>query len=100
MIRVEKLVKRFGRLEIVRGVSIEVAKGEVAVLIGASGGGKSTVLRCINGLETFDDGRVQVDTISLEAGAAGRGHAGALQRLRRRVGMVFQQFNLFPHMSV
>src|SRR5438477_5536007 len=100
MIHIERLMKRFGRQEILRGVSIEVARGEVAVLIGASGGGKSTVLRCVNGLETFDAGRVRIDTSELHPGPTFGLTTATLRQLRRRVGMVFQQFNLFPHMSV
>ncbi|MCK6455098.1 MAG: amino acid ABC transporter ATP-binding protein [Phycisphaerae bacterium] len=100
MIRIDKLVKRFGSQPILRGATLSISRGDVAVLIGASGSGKSTLLRCVNGLETFDDGRIDVDGLSLSAGMTPSERAEALRRLRRRVGMVFQQFNLFPHMSV
>jgi ABC-type polar amino acid transport system ATPase subunit len=69
-------------------------------VIGPSGGGKSTLLRCINGLETFEGGEVRVDDLRLQGAATGQELGDALQKLRRRVGMVFQQFHLFPHMSV
>jgi ABC-type polar amino acid transport system ATPase subunit len=100
MIRVETLHKRIGPHEILRDVTFVVSRGEVAVFIGGSGGGKSTLLRCLNGLETFDSGRVQVGDVSLLADGVSAPRGDLLQRLRRRVGMVFQQFNLFPHMTV
>ncbi|RIK68555.1 MAG: amino acid ABC transporter ATP-binding protein [Planctomycetota bacterium] len=99
MIRVDNLVKRFGIVDVLRGASLEVERGETAVIIGASGGGKSTLLRCINALESFDDGRIHVDDMTLEPRANGDARELHL-RLRRRVGMVFQQFHLFPHLSV
>ncbi|HUN80240.1 MAG TPA: amino acid ABC transporter ATP-binding protein, partial [Phycisphaerae bacterium] len=98
MIEVKSLSKRFGGHEVLRGVDLQVAGGEVAVMIGGSGGGKSTLLRCMNGLETFDDGSLEVDGITLSAGRNAH-DAATLRRLRSRVGMVFQQFNLFPHMT-
>src|SRR5262245_19407653 len=100
MIEVRNLVTIYGEQRVLDGVSLSVRRGEVATIIGPSGGGKSTLLRCINGLETFQDGEVQVDDVQFRAGAAHREMAGALATLRRRVGMVFQQFNLFPHMTV
>jgi ABC-type polar amino acid transport system ATPase subunit len=99
MIAVSGVLKNHGALRVLDGVSLSVKRGEVAAVIGPSGGGKSTLLRCINGLDPFDAGKVQVDGISLEAGEAPR-DAANLRRLRRRVGMVFQQFHLFPHLSV
>jgi ABC-type polar amino acid transport system ATPase subunit len=100
MIEVRGLVKRHGPLTVLNGVSLSVSRGEVAVIIGPSGGGKSTLLRCLNGLETFEEGTVRVDGVLLAAGPA-RGPARAVLRsIRRRVGMVFQQFHLFPHLSV
>jgi ABC-type polar amino acid transport system ATPase subunit len=99
MIEVCDLVKNHNPLRVLDGVSLTVRRGEVAVLIGPSGGGKSTLLRCINGLETFQQGEIRVDDIVLtpDDGAA---RDGVLPRLRRRVGMVFQQFHLFPHLRV
>jgi ABC-type polar amino acid transport system ATPase subunit len=99
MIEVRGLVKNHGSLRVLDGVALKVARGEVAAVIGPSGGGKSTLLRCINGLEAFQEGEVVVAEVRLEGGAGGR-HEGTLRQLRRRVGMVFQQFHLFPHMSV
>jgi ABC-type polar amino acid transport system ATPase subunit len=100
MIDVRGLVKNHGTLRVLDGVSLAVRRGEVAAVIGPSGGGKSTLLRCINGLETFQEGEVQVDEVRLRPGAARREMSDTLRALRRRVGMVFQQFHLFPHMSV
>ncbi|VTR91892.1 glutamine abc transporter atp-binding protein : ABC-type polar amino acid transport system, ATPase component OS=Singulisphaera acidiphila (strain ATCC BAA-1392 / DSM 18658 / VKM B-2454 / MOB10) GN=Sinac_5233 PE=3 SV=1: ABC_tran [Gemmata massiliana] len=99
MIRVSNIVKYHGDARILDGASVEVRRGQVAALVGPSGGGKSTLLRCINGLEEFQEGEVAVgDSLKLVGGAAP--HRSTLVELRRTVGMVFQQFNLFPHMSV
>jgi ABC-type polar amino acid transport system ATPase subunit len=87
-------------LEVLRGVSVGVAKGEVAAIIGPSGSGKSTFLRCLNGLESFDAGEIHVDDLVLRPNGQHNGNGSLLRDLRRRVGMVFQQFQLFPHMSV
>ncbi len=99
MIVVENVHKRFGTLPVLCGATLEVQRGETAVIIGASGGGKSTLLRCINALESFQAGRIRVGDMTLEPGAHGDRHE-LHRQLRRRVGMVFQQFNLFPHLSV
>ena len=96
MLTLTDIHKRFGPTEVLRGISLHVARGEVCVLLGPSGGGKSTLLRTINGLETFDQGHIQVGEIALGP-ADGPAREAALARIRRRVGMVFQQFNLFPH---
>ncbi len=99
MIRVTDLVKSHGTTPILRGVGLTVNVGEVTVLVGPSGGGKSTLLRCINGLETIDAGTVTAFGHTLH-GTRGQPHpTAALLGLRRAVGMVFQQFHLFPHMS-
>jgi ABC-type polar amino acid transport system ATPase subunit len=100
MIKVAQVLKHHGNLCVLNRVSLSVQRGEVAALIGPSGSGKSTLLRCINGLEPFDDGLVQVDGVSLRPGAPSRDAAATLRQLRRQVGMVFQQFHLFPHMNV
>jgi len=86
--------KRFGAREILRGIDLSVTEGEVLVIIGPSGGGKSTLLRCVNALEPVTEGEVRLEGRPLPSSAA------ALNRVRRRVGMVFQQFNLFPHLTV
>ncbi|HZU36826.1 MAG TPA: amino acid ABC transporter ATP-binding protein [Gemmataceae bacterium] len=99
MIEVRDLVKNHASLRVLDGVSLTVRRGEVAVLIGPSGGGKSTLLRCLNGLETFEQGEVRVEDIVLRSNGSAGGE-DALQHLRRRVGMVFQQFHLFPHLRV
>ncbi len=98
MIKADNVVKVFsGRGVTVRavdGVSTQVAKGEVVVIIGPSGSGKSTFLRCINGLETFDDGHIFIDGVDLA------NRKTDMNKVRAEVGMVFQQFNLFPHKTV
>ena len=99
MIELSNIVKRYHQQEVLRGVNLSVADGEVCVLLGPSGGGKSTLLRTINGLETFDSGSIRVGDITLGA-PLGPERDAALAQIRRRVGMVFQQFNLFPHRSV
>jgi ABC-type polar amino acid transport system ATPase subunit len=100
MISVNNVVKKHADHVVLDGVSLEVTRGEVAAVIGPSGGGKSTLLRCINGLEGFQAGSVRVGDLSLHP-EGGRGSAApALRAVRRRVGMVFQQFNLFPHLTV
>jgi ABC-type polar amino acid transport system ATPase subunit len=98
MIDVRGLVKNHDALRVLDGVSLTVRQGEVAAVVGPSGGGKSTLLRCVNGLETFEHGEVCVGDVTLGPGA--RHDTEALLRLRRRIGMVFQQFHLFPHMNV
>jgi ABC-type polar amino acid transport system ATPase subunit len=99
MIRVSNVVKYHGDLRILNGASLEIRKGQVAAMVGPSGGGKSTLLRCINGLEVFQEGEIAIgDSLKLVGGVTPP--KAALLQLRRTVGMVFQQFNLFPHMSV
>ncbi len=99
MITLRNICKRFGDVPVLRDVTLHVQKGEVCVLLGPSGGGKSTLLRTINGLETFDSGEIDVGGIKLTPGK-GAAHEMALSQIRQRVGMVFQQFNLFPHRTV
>jgi ABC-type polar amino acid transport system ATPase subunit len=99
MISLRNIHKRYGDVHVLRDVTLHVQKGEVCVLLGPSGGGKSTLLRTINGLETFDAGEIDVGGVKLQPGT-GHAHEAALSQIRRRVGMVFQQFNLFPHRTV
>ena len=101
MVRVEGLRKSYGTVEAVRGVSLEVQRGQVVVIIGPSGCGKSTFLRCINLLEQPQAGSLQVLDRKIEFGPGKRlPHGRDLARFRARFGMVFQQFDLFPHMTV
>ena len=103
MVRSLDVHKRFGRLEVLRGVSMEVAKGEVVVLIGPSGSGKTTFLRCINHLERIDAGRIYVDGELVgyreKNGRLVEDSEREVARKRAAIGMVFQLFNLFPHLS-
>jgi polar amino acid transport system ATP-binding protein len=100
MLTISQLVKRHGPREVLRGVSLSLGTGRVGVLIGPSGSGKSTVLRCINGLESFQGGEISVADQKLSANLPHRARQEELHQIRCRVGMVFQQFNLFPHLSV
>ena len=100
MIHVRGVHKSFGPLPVLQGADLHVAAGEVAVLVGPSGGGKSTLLRCLNGLESFDAGDVEVGGLRLRPGLDGRRDAALLQQVRQKAGFVFQQFHLFPHMTV
>jgi ABC-type polar amino acid transport system ATPase subunit len=97
MIEVAGLFKRHGAIEVLRGVNLSVARSEVAVIIGPSGSGKSTFLRCLNGLESFEAGQVTIDGLAIGARCDARAWAQSHRQLCRRVGMVFQTFNLFPH---
>jgi glutamine transport system ATP-binding protein len=94
MIKIENLHKRFGDLEVIRGIDLHVQPGEVVCIIGPSGSGKSTVLRCINRLEEITAGRIVVDGSDITDPKTN------INRVRAEAGMVFQQFNLFPHMTV
>ncbi|MBA3394429.1 MAG: amino acid ABC transporter ATP-binding protein [Deltaproteobacteria bacterium] len=98
MISVRTLSKRHGDRKVLEGVSAEVTRGETIAIVGPSGGGKSTLLRCLNYLESFDEGSVEIAGFKLRPNM-GRGDRQTLRELRTRVGMVFQAFNLFPHLS-
>ncbi|MHB8843963.1 MAG: amino acid ABC transporter ATP-binding protein [Nitrospirota bacterium] len=103
MIKIRNLHKSFGDHKLFKGIDLAVAKGEVVALIGPSGSGKSTFLRCLNGLEPFEQGEIDVDDIalhSLNRDRPSRQDLEAIRQVRLRAGMVFQQFNLFPHMTV
>ena len=100
MIVVKDLVKWHGNIEVLKGISLSVNKGDVDAIIGPSGGGKSTFLRCLNGLEPFQGGEVQIDGLKLTPQTHPRRDAPLLQQVRRHIGFVFQQFNLFPHLTV
>jgi polar amino acid transport system ATP-binding protein len=95
IVDIAALRKRFGALEVLKGIDLQVSRGEVVAIIGKSGSGKSTLLRCINGLEEFQDG-----SLSIGGQALRHDDARAMRALRQHVGMIFQSFNLFPHLSV
>src|SRR5690625_2354139 len=94
MIKIEGLVKSYGNLEVLKGIDYEIKEKEVICIIGASGSGKSTFLRCINLLEEITDGAIYIDNVKVNDPATN------INDIRTDVGMVFQQFNLFPHMTV
>ncbi|TAG32649.1 MAG: amino acid ABC transporter ATP-binding protein [Polaromonas sp.] len=95
IISITGLRKSFGTNEVLKGIDLQVVRGEVIAIIGKSGSGKSTLLRCINGLEVFQHGALTVDGKPLL-----HDNAQAMRELRQRVGMIFQSFNLFPHLNV
>src|SRR3954452_3229789 len=103
MLRAEGVHKRFGRLEVLKGITLEVQPKEVMCLLGPSGSGKSTLLRCINHLEKIDSGRLWVDGELVGYRQVGDKlhelHKREVARKRSEIGMVFQRFNLFPHMT-
>jgi polar amino acid transport system ATP-binding protein len=103
MVKAEAVRKRFARNEVLKGITLEVAPGEVLCLLGPSGSGKSTFLRCINHLEKIDSGRLSVDGELVgyreEGGKLHELHESEVARKRAEIGMVFQHFNLFPHMT-
>jgi len=100
IIKVRDLHKYFGPLHVIRGVDLDVMSGEVVVIIGPSGGGKSTFLRCLNVLEEPSAGVIEIDNVEINAAEPLRRQRQRIRALRQKVGMVFQQFNLFPHMTV
>jgi polar amino acid transport system ATP-binding protein len=91
MIELRDVHKRFGRHEVLKGITASVEKGEVVCIIGPSGSGKSTILRCINGLESYDSGDITIEGMRVDRDGA------SIVSIRTRVSMVFQRFNLFPH---
>lgn len=104
MLQASDIYKDFSQLKVLKGVSLEVQKGEVIAIIGPSGSGKSTFLRCLNRLETIDRGRIEIEgELMVHNGADGKAsysNEKDIARIRRKMGMVFQNFNLFPHKSV
>ncbi|MFW9770405.1 MAG: amino acid ABC transporter ATP-binding protein, partial [Candidatus Thorarchaeota archaeon] len=99
IIKVRGLHKYFGPLHVVKGVDLDVMPGEVVVVIGPSGGGKSTFLRCLNFLEEPSAGTVEIDGVEINAAEQTRQQRQHIREIRQKAGMVFQQFNLFPHMT-
>jgi len=100
LVRVEGLHKSFGKLHVLKGVDFAVRRGEVVVVIGPSGSGKSTLLRCLNFLEEPQKGVITIGGVSVTCGGRGKAHKRAVRDVRLKCGMVFQEFNLFPHKSV
>lgn len=104
MISAQGIHKAFGGVEVLRGVSLDLLRGEVVAVIGPSGSGKSTFLRCLNHLETIDRGTIVVEGETLarndDAGKAHYAPEAQIRQIGRKMGMVFQSFNLFPHLSV
>ena len=100
VVQIRNLHKAFGSLEVLRGIDMDVRKGEVVVIFGRSGSGKSTLLRCVNFLEDPTEGTIEVAGIQLSGGHRTKHQREQIRKLRTHCGMVFQQFNLFPHMTV
>lgn len=100
IVKISNLDKYFGRLHVLRNISLEVNRSEVICIIGRSGSGKSTLLRCINFLEEPSAGEIEVEGLVAKAGQKGKEHRNLIHAIRLKTGMVFQEFNLFPHMSV
>jgi glutamate/aspartate transport system ATP-binding protein len=92
MIELREVSKRYGSFQVLKSCSLSIARGEVIVVCGPSGSGKSTLIKCVNGLEPFDAGEIVVDGLSV-------GDKAGLQALRTRIGMVFQSFELYPHLT-
>lgn len=99
MIKAEKVVKKFGELEVLKEVSLTIDHKEVVVIIGPSGSGKTTFLRCLNGLEKIDGGVIQIGDVELDSKYTLKEYNRRVRELRKNTGMVFQNFNLFPHMT-
>ena len=103
MLRASNIYKSFGETQVLRGVSMQVSRGEVVAIIGRSGSGKSTLLRCLNHLETIDSGSILIDNQAMVTTVDGRAQyvkEKALRGLCLKMGLVFQDYNLFPHYSV
>ncbi|MCZ7570960.1 MAG: amino acid ABC transporter ATP-binding protein [Ardenticatenaceae bacterium] len=103
MVRLSDVHKWYGDLHVLKGIDLEVRRSEKLVLIGASGSGKTTILRCVIGLEHIDHGAIGIEGETFQSAVDGRLSSPSeknMRRLRNKVGMVFQQFNLFPHMTV
>ncbi|WP_308565283.1 amino acid ABC transporter ATP-binding protein [Peptostreptococcus stomatis] len=93
MLKIVDLKKKFGQVEVLKGISFQIDDGEIGVVLGKSGAGKTTLIRCINGLESFDSGKIVLDDVEIKS-------INDMKEIRGQIGMVFQNFNLFPHLSV
>ena len=99
MLKITNLQKKFGNIEVLKGVNLEINEGEIVVIVGPSGGGKTTLLRCINALEKADNGCIKINNkILCDNGIYAE--KNLLKEIRKDIGLVFQGFNLFPHMNV
>lgn len=99
MLKINNIRKKFGNTEVLKGVNIEIAQGEILVVVGHSGGGKTTLLRCVNALEHCDSGDIEINgkTLCKDGKYVDKNE---LKEIRKDIGLVFQNFNLFPHMTV
>ncbi|WP_455103895.1 amino acid ABC transporter ATP-binding protein [Peptostreptococcus sp.] len=93
MLRIVDLKKKFGQVDVLKGISFQIDDGEIGVVLGKSGAGKTTLIRCINGLESFDSGKIILDEVEIMS-------INDMKEIRGQIGMVFQNFNLFPHLTV
>jgi ABC-type polar amino acid transport system ATPase subunit len=100
LLAAESVIKRYGKNTVLRGIDLAVSEGEVVCIIGPSGSGKTTLLRCLALLEQPTEGRITMDGIALSMSGKGKATRRAVDRLRAEIGMVFQHFNLWPHMTV
>lgn len=99
MLKIQGLKKNFGKSEVLKGIDLEVNSGEIVVIVGPSGGGKTTLLRCVNGLEFCDEGTIEIDNKFLCKNGVYE-DKNKFNKARSEIGLVFQNFNLFPHMNV
>lgn len=93
MLKIVDLKKKFGQVDVLKGISFQIDDGEIGVVLGKSGAGKTTLIRCINGLESFDSGKIILDDVEILS-------INDMKEIRGQIGMVFQNFNLFPHLTV
>lgn len=93
MLKIVDLKKKFGQVDVLKGISFQIDDGEIGVVLGKSGAGKTTLIRCINGLESFDSGKIILDDVEIMS-------INGMKEIRGQIGMVFQNFNLFPHLTV
>ncbi|MBE0561660.1 amino acid ABC transporter ATP-binding protein [Brucella anthropi] len=100
MVEVRDVHKSYGALEVLKGINLSVERGQIIAIIGPSGSGKSTLLRSINHLETVDSGQILLDGVQVNQSLSGRSFERHINAVRQQMGMVFQHFNLFPHLNV